>query len=298
MKLLVVGSAGQLSRSLVERSTDRSGIDLVAIGRPEVDLERPETVAHSIAAASADLVINAAAYTAVDLAEDEPGRAFAVNAAGAGEVARAAAEAGAPVIHISTDYVFDGRSSGRYREDDPTNPLGVYGRSKLEGEWLVRAANPDHLIIRTSWVYSPFGSNFVKTMLRLAADRDEVAVVDDQRGCPTSAPDLADALLTVAEHIRESNSGALGRTFHLAGPDACSWADFAEAIFAVSAGLGGPTANVRRIPTSEFPTKAVRPANSALDSSAFEREFGFALPQGRSSLEAALERMLHEGARR
>ena len=298
MKLLVVGSAGQLSRSLVERSTDRAGIDLVAIGRPEVDLERPETVAHSIAAASADLVINAAAYTAVDLAEDEPGRAFAVNAAGAGEVARAAAAAGAPVIHISTDYVFDGRSSGRYREDDPTNPLGVYGRSKLEGERLVRATNPDHLIVRTSWVYSPFGSNFVKTMLRLAADREEVAVVDDQRGCPSSALDLADALLTVAERIPESNSGALGRTFHLAGPDACSWADFAAAIFAVSAGLGGPTANVRRIPTSEFPTKAVRPANSALDSSAFEREFGFGLPQGRSSLEAALERMLHEGARR
>ena len=269
MRIAVTGKTGQVVTSLLERGGARQDVEIVTLGRPELDLLEPKTIAPAIAAARPDLVVSAAAYTAVDQAEDEPEVAFAINADGAGEVARAAADLGVPVIHISTDYVFDGKAERPYKESDPTNPQGVYGASKLAGEHAVAAANPRHLILRTAWVYSPFGKNFVKTMLRLAETRDEVAVVADQVGCPTSA----------ARHRRRCIGGGETRrggyrlrqwgTYHFAGGGEASWADFAEAIFSVSREIGGPWANVRRIETHEFPTKATRPANSRLDSTSF-----------------------------
>src|SRR4051812_19276650 len=197
MKILVTGTEGQLARSLVERALLRNDIELVALGRPELDLKAPGSAAAAIAEAAPDLVINAAAYTAVDGAEDEPERAFRINADAAGEVAAAAVRAGAAVIQLSTDYVFDGRGEDAYREDASVNPLGVYGRSKLAGEEQVRSANPRHAIVRTAWVYSPFSRNFVKSIMAAAGTRDRLTVVDDQRGSPTSALDLADGLLAM-----------------------------------------------------------------------------------------------------
>ncbi|TIU32042.1 MAG: dTDP-4-dehydrorhamnose reductase, partial [Mesorhizobium sp.] len=189
MRLVVTGRDGQVAASLLEAGQAAAGVEVIAIGRPQLDLARPDTVIEAIAAAKPDIVVSAAAYTAVDQAEDEPDLAFAVNAVGAGKVAQAASRLGVPVIHLSTDYVFDGTKDAAYVETDATAPRSVYGASKLAGEQAVASANPHHLILRTAWVYSPFGKNFVKTMLRLAADRDEIAVVADQWGNPTSALD-------------------------------------------------------------------------------------------------------------
>jgi dTDP-4-dehydrorhamnose reductase len=263
-----------------------------------MDLARPETIAPAIEAARPDIVVSAAAYTAVDQAEDEPGLAFAVNATGAGEVARAAAAVGAPVVHLSTDYVFDGKSDRPYREEDPTGPQSVYGASKLAGEQAVAGANPNHVILRTAWVYSPFGRNFVSTMLRLAGTRDEVAVVSDQCGNPTSALDIADAILVICEQLGRDGSAAHG-VFHMAGTGDATWADFAEEIFRASVGLGEPGAKVRRIATNQYPTKAARPANSRLDSSRFSRAFGYAAPEWRQSVHMTVASHLgrpHEAA--
>ena len=288
----MTGREGQLARSLKERARGHSGIELEFVGRPEADLAVAGATAIAIESARPDMVINAAAYTAVDQAEQEPERAFRINADAAGEIAAAARAVGAPIIQLSSDYVFDGRSSEPYGEDAPTNPLGAYGRAKLAGEEQVRAGNPDHLIVRTSWVYSPFGRNFVKTMLSLGAARDEVRVVADQIGCPTSALDLADALLLVTE--RRHGGAAIGGTYHLAGRCACSWAELATEIFRVSAGLGGPSARVVPIATSDYPTAAARPANSVLDSGRFERDFACAMPPWRDSLAVVVRRLVEE----
>jgi dTDP-4-dehydrorhamnose reductase len=296
VRIVVTGAGGQLSTCLAELSRRQAGVELIALGRPTFDLERIETVVSAIEQARPDLVINAAAYTAVDTAEVEPDRAFAVNAVGAGEVARCAAAAGAPVIQLSTDYVFDGLQAAPYDEDAVPNPLNAYGRSKLEGEERVRTANPHHLIVRTSWVYSPFGRNFVKTMLDLARGRDEVRVVDDQHGSPTSAFDLAEALLRVASSIDAHWSNVLGQTFHVAGSGSCSWADLAEQVFAVSAAVGGPGARVQRIATADFPTKAVRPANSALKSARFERAFDHRMPEWPESVAGVVRRLITAGS--
>src|SRR5438067_4281056 len=226
MKVLVIGSSGQLATSLTERAHGRAGIELRTIGRPDVDLELPGSAASIIAAAAPDVVINAAAYTAVDLAEGEPDRAFRINADAAGEIAAATA-GNARLIHISTDYVFDGRADGAYGEDAEPNPLNVYGRSKLAGEANVRSANADHLIVRTSWVYSPFGRNFVTTMMAAAERNDCLTVVDDQRGCPTSALDLAEGILRVVDVWKGGSHTGLGETYHLAGTDSTSWCGLA-----------------------------------------------------------------------
>jgi dTDP-4-dehydrorhamnose reductase len=292
VRLLVTGREGQVARSLAERAGTTDGFDLVFVGRPEFDLACARTIGPAIEAARPDLVISAAAYTAVDQAEDEPDLAFAVNAAGAGEVARAATAVGAPVIHLSTDYVFDGTLDRPYREDDRTGPQGVYGASKLAGEEAVAAANPCHLILRTAWVYSPFGRNFVKTMLRLAETCDEVSVVADQLGNPTSAMDIADAVLTVAGRLRAEASFNRWGVYHLAGRGQASWADFAEEIFRVSRALGGPAAAVRRIPTSAFPTKAKRPANSRLDTAALQEAFDFSMPNWHDSCRSVIRRLV------
>nr|WP_237219923.1 dTDP-4-dehydrorhamnose reductase [Sphingomonas arenae] len=294
--MLITGREGQLARSLVERAAEVRGLEVHAIGRPELDLEQPGRAAAVIREIRPDLVVNAAAYTAVDQAEQEPERAFRVNADGAGEVAAAAREVGARVIQISTDYVFPGLGEWPWRPDDATGPLNVYGASKLAGEEQVRAANPEHLVLRTSWVFGGHGRNFVSTMLRLARERDVVRVVDDQRGCPTPADDLADAILAVAERWRAGGSEGLGETMHVAGAGPCSWAEFASAIFAVSAAQAGPSAEVVPIPSSEFPTPARRPMFSVLDCGTFEREFNWPMRRWSDALPEVVARLLRDPA--
>lgn len=290
MKLLVTGRDGQLARSLVERSGEVPDLEVHAVGRPQLDLEQPGSAARVIEALRPDVVINAAAYTAVDQAEQEPDRAFRINGDAAGEIAAAARMVGAKVIQISTDYVFPGTAMRPWRPDDPTGPINVYGASKLAGEEQVRAETPDHLILRTAWVFSPFGRNFVATMLRLAGERDQVRVVDDQRGCPTSALDLADAILAVAMRWRHEPAG-LGSTMHVAGAGACNWAEFARSIFEVSDAAGGPSARVIPIASAEFRTPARRPAYSVLDCSAFERTFDWPMRPWAEALPATIARM-------
>jgi len=289
MKILVTGTEGQLARSLVERVRFHPEIELVAIGRPQLDLEIAGSAAAVIAEAGPDVVINAAAYTAVDQAEDEPERAFRINADAAGEVAAAAASAGSAVIQLSTDYVFDGQGSAAYLEDAAVHPLGVYGRSKLAGEEKVRAANPRHAIVRTAWVYSPFGRNFVKSIMTAAGVRDRLSVVADQRGSPSSALDLADGLLAMAKA-----GNGWGETYHLAGRGQASWCEFAREIMVQCAANDLPHVPVDPIRTEDWPTKAVRPRNSVLDSGKFEQAFSFAMPDWRTSLNAVVERLARE----
>ena len=293
MNLLVIGSQGQLARSLVEHARGRSEFSLTAIGRPQIDLEKPGSAAEIIAAMRPDIVINAAGYTAVDQAEAEPERAFRVNAEAAGEIAGAAAKVDAPVIHISTDYVFDGRADRPYDEEAPTNPLNVYGKSKLAGEEQVRRENPKHLIVRTAWVYSPFGHNFIKSMMAAAEKRAELRVVEDQRGNPTSALDLAKGILGMISALRDAPT-RLGKTYHLAGFGVASWYEFAVAILEERERLGLPTAEVLPIASSEWPSAAARPANSVLDCAKAYRGFGIRLPLWSNSVREIVRRLASE----
>ena len=292
MRFAVTGREGQVVRSLRERAAAR-GHEVMSLARPELDLSgSADAIIAAVASVSPDAIISAAAYTAVDKAEDEPETAFAVNEAGARALARAARELSIPIVHLSTDYVFDGRKNSPYSEEDLPAPAGVYGASKLAGEQAVVAETPDCAILRTAWVYSPFGSNFVKTMLRLASERDEVAVVADQHGNPTSALGVADGALSVAENLMASKAPQLRGIFHTTAAGEASWAEFAEEIFAVSAELGGPSATVRHIDSSQFPTRAKRPANSRLDCSRIARAHGVCLPDWRISLKEVLHRLL------
>ncbi len=283
MTILVTGRHGQLAQSLAERGGD----DVRLIGRPELDLAIPGSARDAILAARPGLVVNAAAFTAVDLAETEELEAHRINAEAAGEVAAAAHELGVPVIHISTDYVFDGRASAPYAETAATAPINAYGRAKLAGEEAVRAANPDHLILRTSWLISPFGKNFVRTMVDLGRQRDRLSVVADQHGNPTSALDLADAILLIARRLATGNRTGLGQTYHLAGSGIASWFDLAVAV-QKAAGTG---TTVAPIATADWPTPAARPAYSALDSSKFARDFGHGMPDWRVSLATIVARL-------
>ena len=294
MKVLVTGSQGQLVRSLIEQAAGRPGIELVSVGRPELDLEMSGSAARAIAAHRPDAVVNAAAYTAVDQAEDEPERAFRVNADAAGEVAAAARAIAAPIIQISTDYVFSGEGEDALSEDSPTGPAGAYGRSKLAGEEQVRAANPDHLIVRTAWVYSPFGRNFVKSIVAAAGDRDSLRVVDDQRGSPTSALDLAGAILDVLDRWSGGGRSGLGGTYHVAGTGETSWFGLAEEVMRRCAALGLPAAHVVPIRTADWPTRARRPRNSVLDCARFERDFGLRLPEWKQSVGEVVARIAEQ----
>lgn len=291
MRIAVTGKHGQLARSLQERAAADTGITLVCFGRPELDLSQPGSIVQALAECDADLVINAAAYTEVDKAESEADAAFAVNATGAGTVAGAAADLGLPVIQISTDYVFDGKASAPYAETSPTNPVSVYGASKLAGEAAVAAANPKHLIIRTAWVYSPFGKNFVKTMLRLAGERDTLRVVDDQTGNPTSALDLADGVLAAARAVLKPDFTDWG-VYNITGSGSTSWAGFAAHVFDESGRAGGASATIEPIPGSEFVTAAERPANSRLDCTKAETIFGYRAPDWRYSSSIVVKRLL------
>ena len=293
MRILVAGKTGQVARSLVAASSS-TGLEIVAPGRPQLDLERPDSLVEAIDACSPDIVVNAAAYTAVDKAEQEEDAAFAVNAAGAGHLARACADAGIPIIHISTDYVFDGSKLEPYLEDDPTAPLGAYGRSKLDGERLVAAANPRHVIVRTAWVVSPYGNNFVKTMLRLAETRPELGVVDDQTGSPTYAPHLAGAIIAVARQVAGADkSSEHWGTYHACGRGFATWCQLAREVFGQAAAHRLATAQVRAITTADYPTPARRPANSRLDCSKLARQFGVRLPDWQTGVEECVRGLSH-----
>ncbi len=297
MKLLVAGATGQLGRSLA-RIAGQRGIEIAALGRSKLDLTDPESVKDTITQLMPEFVINAAAYTGVDAAEKNSDLAFAINRDGAARLAKTCAEDGIPIIHISTDYVFDGLKIPAYAETDQCRPLGVYGRSKLEGERAVIAANPHHIIVRTSWLYSPFEHNFVKTMLHLAQTHDKIDVVDDQFGNPTYVPHLAGGILQLAGHLyRTGHDDKPWGIYNMTGAGHATWCGFAREVLACSARLGGPTASVRPITTSEYPTPAKRPANSRLDCSKLSSIFGIALPDWRTGTAECVSELIKRDPR-
>ena len=291
MRLAVTGKQGQVVTALIERGAAQ-GVEILALGRPELDLANRASVLDALAGAKPDAIVSAAAYTAVDKAESEPSQAFAVNCDGAGAVAEAAATLGVPVIHLSTDYVFDGTSPEPYLESDLVGPTSVYGRSKLAGEMRLASIAANHAILRTAWVYSPFGANFVKTMLRLAETRESVSVVADQQGTPTSALDIADAVILVAKRMIEDDDPALRGVFHLTGAGTASWADFAETVFAGLAEKTGRQVSVNRITTADYPTPARRPAYSRLSNEKLARLYDIRLPEWQASTRVVLDRLL------
>ncbi|MCY1126690.1 dTDP-4-dehydrorhamnose reductase [Frigidibacter sp. RF13] len=290
MKALIFGTTGQVAIEIA-RNAPLVGMEVDALGRDRADLTDPAACAALVAATDADIVINAAAYTAVDAAEADRATAQLVNGDAPGAMARAAAARGLPFLHVSTDYVFDGAATRPWEEKDPVAPLGAYGATKLDGERQVTAASGPHVILRTAWVFSAHGKNFVKTMLRLGADREMLSVVDDQRGGPTAADEIAKALIAIGLSFHEGR-GQSG-IFHFAGGPACSWADFAEAIFAASSLPRKPA--VKRITTAEFPTPAKRPANSVLNCAKIRDIYSIGQPDWRTGLKTVI-RELESGA--
>lgn len=289
MRVAVTGLSGQVSTAL--QALNGANLTVLALGRPSLDLTTPQSVLPALEAAAPDVIVNAAAFTQVDAAESQREAAFAANGAGAGAVAAAAATLGKPLIQLSTDYVFDGEKIGVYVEQDQPNPQSVYGASKLAGEQAVAAAHAQHIILRLAWVYGPHGQNFVRTMLRLAADRDSVRVVADQVGAPTSSLDIANAVVAIARAISAPDFVTWG-VFHLGAGGSTNWADFAEAIFAESRVRRGPSARVEKITTAEFGAAAKRPRNSLLASDKAFATFGVRLPEWRDSLRTCLHRLI------
>lgn len=287
MKTLVVGKNGQLGRAL-----GMAAPGFTCLGREALDLMAPADAEAAVISHAPDLVINAAAYTAVDQAETDAETAYAVNRDGVVALARAAAKIGAALVHVSTDYVFDGAKAGEWVEEDATNPLGVYGASKLAGEVAALGANPRTLILRTSWLYSTWRGNFVTTMLRLA-DRERLTVVDDQLGKPTSAHDLAEAIVTIAPRLATSPTGSpVWGVYHYAGRGTTSRAGFAREIFAQATGKLVPRVpEIVPIAARDHPTPARRPANSALDCTAFERDFGAKMVDWRGALTRVIDQI-------
>ncbi len=291
MKILVFGAGGQVGREVC-RAAWPSRYQLLLFERKAIDITGSALVSETLRRERPDLVINLTAYTAVDRAESEPEAAWAVNCAGAAHLAAACDGVGAPLVHLSTDYVFNGGKIDPYGEEDAVDPLGVYGRSKEAGERAVRAALEKHVILRTAWVFGASGTNFVKTMLRLAGERPVLRVVADQRGCPTAAADIAAALITIAGSVEGGE--ALWGTYHFAGDAAISWHGFAEAIFE----LAGPRLvhhpTVEPIATDQYPTRAQRPMNSVLDCRKIEKIFGIAPSPWRASLAAVIQELLED----
>jgi dTDP-4-dehydrorhamnose reductase len=277
MKILVFGKTGQVAREL------RRQADVIALDRSQADLSDPAACAAIVRHSDVDVIINAAAYTAVDQAETNEGLATTINAVAPTEMAKAAAARGLPFLHVSTDYVFDGSGSAPRTPEEPTAPINAYGRSKLAGEQGVVAAGGTYAILRTSWVFSAHGANFVKTMLRLGKERSAISVVDDQIGGPTPAADIAATLLKMAEQLHPDNS----RTYHYAGAPDVSWKDFATEIF-LQAGL---PVEVSGIPTSSYPTPAERPLNSRIDCTAMQNTFGISQPDWRLGLTKVLQNL-------
>jgi dTDP-4-dehydrorhamnose reductase len=288
MRILVTGANGQVGHELL--SLAPAGFEVLGFGSAELDITNAEQVGDSVERLQPQLIINAAAYTAVDKAESEPERAWAVNSAGVANLGVAAAKLGIPVFHISTDYVFAGDADTPYRETDPTAPTGVYGASKLGGEVELAKHCARHIILRTAWVFGAHGNNFVKTMLRLGRERDQLGVVADQHGCPTSAASIARALWALAERYRDQGDLAWG-LYHYSGTPACTWHDFARAIFdaGLEQGLLKRLPQLNAIPTSAYPTPARRPAWSVLGCGKLQQTFGIAPADWREELRAVLK---------
>jgi dTDP-4-dehydrorhamnose reductase len=271
--IAIIGSNGQLGWELV-RQGDRLGYKMLAPGSGDLDVTRPGSIAGCLEPRAVQLVVNAAAYTAVDRAETEKKRAFEVNRDGPANLAGFCARTGIPLVHISTDYVFDGSKAGAYREDDPVSPIGIYGQSKAAGETEVRRKSAAHLIVRTAWLYGVHGHNFVKTMLRLGAEKKNIRVVDDQTGCPTYAADLARAILLISDHILAGKKTRWG-TYHYCGAGSVTWFGLAQAVFAMAAKYeAAPAPKVVPITSAQYATPVKRPANSVLDCSKIEAHFG------------------------
>ncbi len=293
MKALVVGHRGMLAQSLPP-ILQRAGFTVTSRGRPDFDLAHPAQMSQALTAMQPDLVINAAAYTAVDQAESEPEQALAVNGHGVQHLAEVCREMDIPLIHVSTDYVFDGTAHTPYREDADSAPLGVYGASKWRGEAALRTQHQAHLIIRTAWVYSHSGQNFVKTMLRLGREREVLRVVDDQRGCPTYSRDLAEAIATMCQRIRQDRTTVPWGTYHYCSADQITWYDFAVAIFEEAQAFEPfRVRDIVPIPTTDYPTPAQRPAYSVLDCSKIQAYFGITPRPWRDSLRDCLQELYH-----
>lgn len=287
MKLLVTGKQGQIARSLQHVLKDEAGVEAVFTGREMLDLVDAASIDRTVKQVKPDIIISAAAYTQVDEAEDNPGQALLVNGDGPAHLAAAACGVGAKIIHLSTDYVFDGKQAGAYREDAPVNPVTVYGKSKLEGENAIRLALDDHVILRTAWVFSPYGKNFMKTILKRAGSGDDLNVVCDQTGNPTSALDIARAIFAIVLATRDG-SGRWGETYHFAGPEQMAWDQFARMIMEVSANNGGVSVPVNSVSSSQYRTKATRPANSSLDSGKFHAHYEYKARPVRPAIEEVL----------
>ncbi|HTC11831.1 MAG TPA: dTDP-4-dehydrorhamnose reductase [Acetobacteraceae bacterium] len=283
--ILVTGGTGQVASALAAAG----GAAVRVVGRPAFDFDKPESLVATFRAAAPWLVVNAAAYTAVDTAEDDVEAAYRANRDGPGALAQLCRAADIPLIHISTDYVFDGAKGAPYVETDPTGPTGIYGASKLAGEQEVLASGARVIVLRTSWVYAPTGRNFVRTMLRVGAERDRLRVVADQKGCPTTAADLADAIVAIAAWVREGWREAHGGIFHAAGTGETTWHGLAVATFQEAARHGARVPTVEAITTADYPTKATRPADSRLDCAKLASVFGVRLPDWRTSLARTID---------
>jgi len=291
MKILLTGAYGQVGWELTRRSRKR-GFAVEATDVDVFDITDPRAVEEKVCGQGWELVVNCAAYTAVDRAESEPELALAVNRDGPANLAAACGKAHIPLVHISTDYVFDGSKQGPYRETDPVLPLGVYGRSKAEGDTEVRSRLREHIILRTSWVYGVHGNNFVKTMLRLGQERRVLRVVNDQQGCPTNAADLAEVILAIAGRCDRNPWG----TYHYSGKGVTTWHGFAEAIFAEAQKYTSLLVErVEPIPSAQYPTPAKRPANSVLDCSLFTSTFGIEPRPWRESLAEVIHGLFSQG---
>jgi len=293
MRIVVTGLHGQVVSALRARA-QTLGVDVVAVGRPELDLARYGTALTALTHVRPDAIVNAAAYTAVDRAEKETTLAYQINATGAGEVASAAQRLRVPLVHLSTDYVFDGKKATPYVETDPISPLNVYGETKAAGEKIIADQTSDYTILRTSWIYSSFGQNFVRTILSLAKHRGVIDIVADQRGAPTSALDIAEGIVAVARNlINRPNEEALRGLFHMTAAGETTWAGFGEAIFAASKEAGGPFATIRPIASKDYMQAAKRPANSRLDCKKIAQIHGVRLPDWRSSLNLSVEQIVN-----
>ena len=292
--ILVIGTAGQLATALAEQA---GGLNLVCLGRPEVDFAQPASLAVAMARVQPRLVINAAAYTAVDKAETDAEAAQQANADGPAELARLCALADIPLIHVSTDYVFDGSKGAPYLESDPPNPIGVYGASKRAGEVAVLAACPKALVLRTSWVYAPYGKNFVLTMLNAATRMPKLRVVADQIGCPTSAQDLATAILAVTDRLLAGWRAEYAGLYHAAGSGWTSWHGLAQFAIAEAARHGRPLPEIEAIATADWPTPVRRPADSRLDCRRLQQVFGVTLPDWHDAVRRTVDRVTEDARR-
>jgi len=292
IRIAVTGTQGQVVRALHERA-HRLGVEVIPVGRPKLDLSNQDLILTALAEAKPDAIVNAASYNAVDQAEDEPLLAHQINAGGARSVAAAAQILNVPVVQLSTDYVFDGKKYSPYVETDPVHPLSIYGMSKAAGETAVAERTANYAILRLCWVYSPFSKNFVRTILRVAKNKNVLNIVDDQHGAPTSAFDVADGIVAVVRNlIARPDDPTLRGTFHMAAGGETTWAGFGTAVFAVSQELGGPVAKVQPIASKDYPHKAERPANSRLDCTKIAKAHDVRLPEWRSSLKLCVERII------